>query len=289
MNVMKIFKLSVTVAVLVNHLIASNASDINNWMTCAKDVDTCVDNWTCCVAPADCISGKTTCRPGGDECSSCTSPGSELYVNNWMTCSKDVDICMDNWACCVAPADCTSGKTTCRPGGNECSSCTSSGTDLSYPGNAYRQPLSSGDIDEILDAHNVHRAYHGASPLQWSANLFSQMNSLWDNKDVFDHTQSGSGENLFFLSGGNPSFRQAIDSWYNEVSRYDFNNPELSNENGHFTQLVWKGSSTVACQKNYIPSGSYIIICQYDPPGNYNGALKENIGVGGSRKLRGFI
>jgi hypothetical protein len=113
------------------------------------------------------------------------------------------------------------------------------------------------------------------------------MNSLWDNKDVFDHTQSGSGENLFSLSGGNPSFRQAIDSWYNEVSSYDFNNPGFSTETGHFTQVVWKGTSNVACQKNHIPSGSYIIICQYDPAG-HNGAFDENVGVGGSRKLRGF-
>ncbi len=45
-------------------------------------------------------------------------------IPNWASCTKDIGICADNWLCCVAPADCASQKTTCRPGGNECSSCT---------------------------------------------------------------------------------------------------------------------------------------------------------------------
>jgi len=43
--------------------------------------------------------------------------------------------------------------------------------------------------------------------------------------------------------------RGAIDSWYNEIQNYDFNNPSLtpppsepSKKVGHFTCLVWKSS-----------------------------------------------
>jgi hypothetical protein len=42
-------------------------------------------------------------------------------IANWMTCNKLTDTCSGGWVCCVAPADVSTGKTTCRPGGSECS------------------------------------------------------------------------------------------------------------------------------------------------------------------------
>jgi LysM repeat protein len=45
-------------------------------------------------------------------------------IANWLTCTKGASTCANGWQCCVAPADCATGKTTCRPGGSECSSCS---------------------------------------------------------------------------------------------------------------------------------------------------------------------
>ena len=69
-------------------------------------------------------TGKTS----STSCTWCRSAILGLPIPNWESCTKGVGACADNWQCCVAPADCASGKTTCRPGGNECSSCSSSKT-----------------------------------------------------------------------------------------------------------------------------------------------------------------
>ena len=48
------------------------------------------------------------------------------------------------------------------------------------------------------------------------------------------------GENLAM---GDPE--SATDRWYNEVDKYDFQNPGYSNATGHFTALVWKDTKEV--------------------------------------------
>jgi LysM repeat protein len=52
-----------------------------------------------------------------------SSSGGGTSIPNWQSCTKSVSTCADNWQCCVAPVDCATRKTTCRPGGSECSSC----------------------------------------------------------------------------------------------------------------------------------------------------------------------
>jgi len=45
-------------------------------------------------------------------------------IPNWKSCTNGINTCADNWNCCVGPKDCSTQETTCRPGGDECSSCT---------------------------------------------------------------------------------------------------------------------------------------------------------------------
>ena len=146
-----------------------------------------------------------------------------------------------------------------------------------YAGNGYRQPLSPEEIAEILEVHNKYRAMHGASPLKWSDDLFKTMNGLWDHNGDFEHKKSG--ENLAAYSGSDYSFGEAIKAWYDEVSIYDYGNHGFSKATGHFTQVVWKSTKSVACQKNIIPGQKWqsIIICHYDPPGNVIGHFSSNV------------
>ncbi|KAG2494167.1 hypothetical protein HYH03_007802 [Edaphochlamys debaryana] len=88
----------------------------------------------------------------------------------------------------------------------------------------------------------------------------------------------------------------AINAWYGEVNWYDFETlssfrDNWSNSIGHFTQLVWKSSTQVGCgvatspERMVFPSGTVfmggckVIVCRFDPWGNYanDAAFRENV------------
>ena len=80
----------------------------------------------------------------------------------------------------------------------------------------------------------------------------------------------GCGENLAMMSNANmmATTNFATQAWYDEVTNpgYDFNNQGFASGTGHFTQLVWKGSTELGCGV----SGMYVV-CRYcNGPGNYN-------------------
>lgn len=67
-----------------------------------------------------------------------------------------------------------------------------------------------------------------------------------------------------------------VKMWYNEKNLYDYATGGFSHQTGHFTQLVWKGTKRVGCGYKTGPSGTYLA-CNYDPPGNYEGAYRKNV------------
>lgn len=70
----------------------------------------------------------------------------------------------------------------------------------------------------------------------------------------------------------------ATDSWYNEVKSYSYNYPGFSMGTGHFTQVVWKGSTKVGFGYALTSDGrSLYIAAQYTPPGNYMGQFSQNV------------
>ena len=63
--------------------------------------------------------------------------------------------------------------------------------------------------------------------------------------EVLINRQGGPyGENL---AEGFTNITEAVDAWGGEQADYDFNNPGFSEQTGHFTQLVWKATTTVGC------------------------------------------
>ncbi|TFK30615.1 PR-1-like protein [Coprinopsis marcescibilis] len=141
-----------------------------------------------------------------------------------------------------------------------------------------------GNREEWLSTHNAARARHGANPLSWDDRLEAAA-QRWANNCVFEHS-GGSvgafGENLAAGTGSYPP-TSALDGWYREVSDYNPSNPQFS----HFTQVVWKastrlGCATAICTNGMIPGfGNRIIyhVCEYDPPGNFQGRFAENVQV----------
>ncbi|KAF9103353.1 hypothetical protein BGX29_003445 [Mortierella sp. GBA35] len=134
--------------------------------------------------------------------------------------------------------------------------------------------LSEKEKKSILDTHNKYRARHGAAPLKWNDNA-ANFGDNWIQQCAFRHSGGKYGENL---AAGYKNFKVGIDAWYNEVSKYDYRNPGFSMATGHFTQVVWKSTKTIGCAKKYCPNSNwYIYICEYSPPGNYQGQYEKNV------------
>ena len=56
----------------------------------------------------------------------------------------------------------------------------------------------------------------------------------------------------------------------------------FSMKTGHFTQVVWRGTTAVGCGRSQC-NGLDVWICQYDPPGNVEGQYRDNVRPTGCR------
>ncbi|QPG75025.1 hypothetical protein FOA43_002365 [Brettanomyces nanus] len=156
-------------------------------------------------------------------------------------------------------------------------------------------PISTSSVfsfeDVYLDRHNYYRNLHVDTPaMSWDdgvANVAQTYADSYDCDGVLTHSGnsyngSSLGENLaygydFYDAG-------AVDAWYDEISNYNYSDPQFAEDNGHFTQLVWKSSTRLGCGYKYCsPTYGYYIVCNYQPAGNviYSGdeykLFKENV------------
>merc|ERR1712113_687437 len=68
---------------------------------------------------------------------------------------------------------------------------------------------------------------------------------------------------------------KAVDMWYDEIKDYDFGSPGFDMKTGHFTQVVWKGTTKLGC--GYTEG---YVACRYcDTAGNITneGMFKANV------------
>ncbi|KAL9952266.1 hypothetical protein ACROYT_G039492 [Oculina patagonica] len=146
-----------------------------------------------------------------------------------------------------------------------------------------------------LNKHNEFRAIHDASAMT----LDDDMNTAAEEyaQTLFElgylkHSDRDSrpeqGENLAMgCSTGSEgrSVQDAVKSWYDEVCQYDFDNPGYSSAVGHFTQVVWKGSTELGIGKYTGQDGDWTctyIVARYKPTGNINTAqyFSDNVKKG---------
>jgi uncharacterized protein YkwD len=140
----------------------------------------------------------------------------------------------------------------------------------------------------LLSLHNRHRAAHCAPPLVWSAQLagFAQ---AWANRLAgkgcrLEHrTRSPYGENLAAGTASIMRAEDAVNGWYREVRSYRFGRGGFSLGTGHFTQLVWLQSRRLGCGSARC-GDIRLWVCNYDPPGNYEGQFRENVLRQGCRR-----
>mmetsp|Transcript_3592 Transcript_3592/g.7886 ORF Transcript_3592/g.7886 Transcript_3592/m.7886 type:complete len:192 (-) Transcript_3592:272-847(-) len=143
------------------------------------------------------------------------------------------------------------------------------------------------DPNAAIEAHNRKRDLHGAPPLTWSdtcaqhalaaAKVCADQNCL-QHQNASEYNE---GQNLYMAwsSGGGAAYgaKDAVKSWYDEVADYDFGNPGFDGSTGHFTQLVWKGTTQVGMAKAVASDGSVYIAANYSPAGNMMGDFENNV------------
>lgn len=56
---------------------------------------------------------------------------------------------------------------------------------------------------------------------------------------------------------------------------------KFSDDVGHFTQLVWKNTTTVGCGAANCDGIGWLLVCEYNPAGNVIGQFGGNVGKSG--------
>ena len=154
-------------------------------------------------------------------------------------------------------------------------------TSLLLPGNRSMADVSDSFKKELLGQHNLFRKKHRV-PLMKQNNRIQKYAQEWaDNiarRDRMYHRQPNRyGENIYWMSGGNPSGKSVVNAWYSEIKYYKYSNPRFSYKTGHFTQVVWKGSTELGCGRAKSRMGGIYVVCNYNPPGNYMRRFRENV------------
>ena len=145
-------------------------------------------------------------------------------------------------------------------------------------------PAAAGAATTIAQrfvaAHNRARARHCARPLTWATKLASAAlkwaDTLKAKGCVFGHSGGAYGENLAAGTEGVLDPEATVAMWYDEIKHYKFPDGGFSMQTGHFTQLVWRATTQVGCGHTQC-KGNDIWVCEYDPPGNYDGEYRQNV------------
>jgi pathogenesis-related protein 1 len=145
------------------------------------------------------------------------------------------------------------------------------------PDNGQSHVMSRSDINAITAYHNKVRRDVGVGPLKWSPSL-AEYAGEWADRLAqtsckMNHRSEGKfGENLYTGTAGHFSAVDAAKAWETEKKLYA--GGVLTRENwypaGHYTQMVWRNTSHLGCGES-ICKGMLMVVCNYDPPGNYIG------------------
>lgn len=132
-------------------------------------------------------------------------------------------------------------------------------------------------INEILAAHNQWRSQVGVAPLEWSDELAAYAQewaeTLAQRQRMQHRPDNPYGENISQGMNAYLSATRAVSLWGEEIKDYDYetNSCIVGAICGHYTQLVWAESEKIGCGMVRKDNGWEIWVCNYDPPGNYQG------------------
>jgi uncharacterized protein YkwD len=143
-----------------------------------------------------------------------------------------------------------------------------------------RIPLS--EAEKIVTLHNTIRAGVGVGPVRWSEKLagYAQQwaDHLASSRCGMEHRPRAGqwreeyGENLFIGTARHYGTSDAVRAWAAEKSKYHGSALQSSHwaDAGHYTQIVWQDTTQIGCATG-LCKGKLIVVCNYDPPGNFLG------------------
>ncbi|XP_057848121.1 pathogenesis-related protein PRMS-like [Cryptomeria japonica] len=136
---------------------------------------------------------------------------------------------------------------------------------------------SAQNHDDFLEPHNTERAQVGLLPLRWNKTLEAYAEKYINTRKGdcgLVHSGGPYGENLFWGSSNDFTNKAAVSGWIDEKRFYNYatNECNVGQQCGHYTQVVWRKSTDVGCARLLCDADQgVLIICSYDPPGNYIG------------------
>ncbi|UJR18163.1 hypothetical protein I4U23_005063 [Adineta vaga] len=157
------------------------------------------------------------------------------------------------------------------------------------PKSAY-PPISIEEYrQQALKQHNIYRSKHCTPPLKLNASLNDIAQKYAEKlakEQIFQHSNNKfngqwMGENLYMSGGGKLLYTEGslpVTAWYNEIKDYNWNNPGFSMSTGHFTQVIWKGSTELGIGRAVSNDGSRLyVVGNYFPGGNVGGSFPNNV------------
>ncbi len=139
----------------------------------------------------------------------------------------------------------------------------------------------TSDIEAVVARHNAIRQelYSGAD-VSWSTTIASTAQAYAEvlaTKGTMEHDpDTPYGENLA-IATYNIDYTISTNMWYEEKSDYDYASNSCIDGAmcGHYTQIIWKDSTEIGCGSAIIKTGRFengvIVVCRYNPSGNYIG------------------
>lgn len=124
-------------------------------------------------------------------------------------------------------------------------------------------------IAAVLRLHNKARAAHGAAPLVWSDECYELAHAQASECALNDLATHGHLEGKSGRHGQNvcvlqlPSAddddppkiaQEAVETWYEELEDYQWEEPGFAGNTGHFSQLVWRDTEAVGMAVVSAPS-----------------------------------